>query len=117
MIFPPGNPSDPGIWAAIFAGHMALGLMLTAICAVTLGRLFGQAVTAGAQIAVVGYALVWEVIVQRVAAGIGDAALDTFAVALGAMIGVAAWEKRGGFVAAGIAAAILALWRGIGRRM
>jgi len=44
-----------------------------------------------------------------------DAAIDTAAVFLGGLIGVAAWERRGPVIGAGIVAAVVALARGVRR--
>lgn len=117
MIFTPGNPSDPAYWAAVFAGHVAVGVGLAVICGGTFGRLFGRPAVAGAQIATIGYALIWEAWVQALGEGLGDAALDSFAVALGAVIASAAWERRGAVLSAALLLAMVSVWLGIWRRM
>lgn len=112
MIFPPGSSADPAIWAAEWGGHMAVGLVLCA----ALGMLARDART-GAALAVLGYGALWEGAVQAFGAGVGDALVDTFAVACGAVIGAAAWHRNGAVIAGAIVAGSIALAAGIRRRL
>lgn len=119
MASSPEAQADPYIWAAAFTGHMAVGLGLTAAVAWPLSgfaRDWVDGVGALALLLVVlAYALVWEGLIQRFGAGLADAAIDTMAVALGGLIGVAAWERRGPVIGAALIAALAMLARGVRR--
>lgn len=108
MIFPPDDPRDPAEWAAVFAGHCFLGLALAA-----------AAVWAGLPpwAAPLGYLVLWEGLVQRFGAGLRDALVDTWAVALGAGCIWFAWERTAPALAACIALAGASTAVGIWRRM
>jgi hypothetical protein len=108
MIFPPDNPTDPAEWAAVFAGHVAVGVGLAAL-AVWAGLPFWAAPVA--------YLVAWEGVYQRFGAGLWDALVDTWAVALGAGIIWAAWSQVAPGVAAGVALASVSVGLGIWRRM
>lgn len=118
MAATPDAQADPYIWAAAFAGHMAVGLVLTAAVAWPLSGarewIDGTGWLAWA-LTTAAYGLVWEGVVQQLGAGIADAAVDTLAVALGGLIGVAAWERRGGLIGAAVVVALGALWKGVRR--
>jgi hypothetical protein len=108
MIFPPDNPTNPAEWAAVFAGHVTVGLVLAA-----------AAVWAGypAWLAPLAYATLWEAAVQRFGAGLWDAAVDTWGVALGAGIIWAAWANAAPLLALGLAAAVVSVGVGIWARV
>ena len=108
MIFPPGNPADPGQWAAVFAGHVAVGSALAA------GVVWADLPVWAAPLF---YLAVWEGAIQRFGAGWKDALVDTWAVALGAGMIWAAWERVASGVGACIILAGLSVWAGIRRRV
>ena len=116
MLFPPMSEADPAYWAAVFAGHCFVGLVLTALAAVTVGRWFGSPVIAGAETAVLGYAVLWEGLWQGLGAGVGDAAVDTLAVACGAAVAVCAERRWWPGVAVAMVVSLGSLWAGIARR-
>jgi len=102
-------------WAAVLLAHGFIGLALVAVVAVLLdaaewitdtGRTAWVAV-------VLCYALLWEGAVQRYGAGLGDAATDTAAVALGGAVGLLAWSRQGVALAVALVALCGLLWRGI----
>jgi hypothetical protein len=119
MLASPEAQVDPYIWAAAFTGHMAVGLGLTAAVAWPLSGFARDWVDGVGWLAlmlvVVAYALVWEALLQRLGAGVMDAAVDTAAVFLGGLIGVAAWERRGPVIGAALIAALAFLARGVRR--
>ena len=118
MIFPPTSEADPAYWSAVFAGHAFIGVVLTAIAAVVVARRFnGVPVIIGAWVAVLGYAVLWEGLYQRLGAGLGDAAVDTLAVACGAAVAVCAERRWWRGAALAMAVAIASLWLGIRRRL
>lgn len=121
-------------WASVLLAHAFIGLFLTAVLAAILDALdaFATAIDRATEgwtdgtgwlacgIVIACYGLGWEVAVQRVGAGWTDAAVDTVAVACGALAGVAAWARRGVALAAslvvlaGVAAA--GVWNRTGKR-
>lgn len=115
----PEAQADPYIWAAAFAGHMAVGLCLTAAVAWPLSAFAREWVDGIGWLAlalvVAAYAVTWEAVIQRLGAGVADALIDTAAVGLGGLIGVAAWERRGGLIGGAIVAALAMLARGVRR--
>ena len=122
-LFPPGSAANATIWVTEAAGHGALGLVLTALAGAVLWvmrwlgwRPFGLPSVAAAQIAVVGYGLGWDVIAQRLGAGVADALVDTAFVAGGAVIAWAAYERRWPVVLAAILAMGAGMVRGVRRR-
>ncbi len=116
-IFPPMDEADPAYWAAVFAGHAFVGLVLAAVASVTVGRRFGNPPVAGAETAIFGYFLLWECAWQRLGAGLGDALTDTTAVGLGAIIAAAVVLRRWPWVALAMAGALLELALGIWVRL
>jgi hypothetical protein len=119
MLASPEAQADPYIWAAAFTGHMAVGLGLTAAVAWPLSGFARDWVDGVGALAlllvVVAYAVIWEALLQRLGAGVMDAAIDTAAVFLGGLIGVAAWERRGPVIGAALIAALAFLARGVRR--
>ena len=107
MIFPPTSERDPAYWAAVFAGHVAVGVGLAA-----------AAVWADlpAWAAPILYLTVWEIMVQRVGAGWCDALVDTWAVALGCGIIWAAWQQWAPGIATGLVAGAVSVAVGMWRR-
>jgi len=59
------------------------------------------------------YLVAWEMGVQRLGAGWPDALVDTLAVCLGGLAGLFLWRRAGVKLAAVLAVAALALWRGV----
>lgn len=107
MLFPPESEADAARWAATFAGHAALGVVIAAALA-----WIGAPVWAAPVI----YLAVWEIGVQRVGAGWADAVVDSWAVALGVAAIWAAWERWAPGVFAASAAGCLSVWLGVRRR-
>lgn len=127
MIFPPGASDNPATWAAEFAGHMAVGVALAILFGGLVwiidrgtseeGPFIDRGASLGALIGTGAYLIAWEGAWQRFGAGIGDALLDSLAVALGALIAAALWERRLPVGVAALAISASVLWRGIGRRL
>ena len=119
MAATPEAQADAYTWAAAFLGHVVIGLVLTGAVAAGVERaadwIDGHRVLAWL-VVTVGYAVIWEGAVQHLGAGFVDALVDTVAVGIGGVIGIAAWARRGKVVAAAvmIGAGIVAL--GVRRR-
>jgi hypothetical protein len=102
-------------WASVFLAHTAIGLALVAAVAAVLEAYAGEWIDdvgwlAWALVAL-AYGILWEGCVQMLGAGMMDAAVDTFAVAVGGAVGVLAWQRRGVAMTAviGLAAIVVAL--------
>lgn len=106
MIFSPENHTDPAQWAAVFAGHVAVGVALAAL-AVWIGLPVWAAPLA--------YLLFWELLIQRLGAGLVDALVDAGAVAIGSGTIWAAWindaPALAGFILAGMVGVAIGIWR------
>jgi hypothetical protein len=108
-------------WASVFLAHMAIGLALVALVSAVLDWIAGDWMDGVGEVAAlivsVVYLVAWEGFVQRYGAGLMDAAVDTFAVASGGLLGLFLWRRAGVRAAGVLALAGLALWRGVrGRR-
>ena len=116
----PTNHAGAYEWAAVLFAHATVGLGLVAIVAALLDWYGGDWISPAGPMAlvlvVIGYALAWEGIIQSFGAGYGDAAVDTFAVFMGGLLGVSAWGRRGVTVAASLAALAGVLWAGVRAR-
>jgi hypothetical protein len=87
------TPTDHAMayeWLVVLMAHGGVGLFATAC----LAALLRDGALAWVYVAII-YAVMWEGAVQHYGAGIGDAAVDTFAVAAGGLMGWLAWERRG----------------------
>lgn len=111
MIFPPTRENDPATWAAVFAGHVAVGVCGGVVAAWVMGA------PAAAVATPILYGAIWEGAIQKFGAGMKDAATDTFAVALGSAIIWAAWEHQGAVLAGSVVTAGVSVWSGIWRRL
>jgi hypothetical protein len=102
-------------WAAVFLAHAALGLALVAAMAAALEAYAGEWIDDLGWLAwslvLLAYGGIWEGWAQMLGAGLMDAAVDTFAVAVGGALGVLAWQRRAVAMAAvmGLAAAVVAI--------
>ena len=113
----PTNHAGAYEWAAVLFAHVTVGLGLVAIVAALLDWLEADSPGILAlHVVTVAYALAWEGIIQSFGAGYGDAAVDTFAVFMGGLLGVSAWGRRGVTVAASLAALAGVLWAGVRAR-
>ena len=110
-------------WLTNQMAHSLLGLAVTALLAWILGCLMSRAMEM--DVAMHGPALVivavvyffgWEGLWQRWGAGMGDALADTAFMAIGGLLGVSAWARRGGRVALAMGAAAVMLGAGVWRR-
>ena len=108
--------SDAYEWAAVYLAHAALGVALVAVIAAALSLVMWRQGALAAVIASVGYGALWEGAVQRLGAGLLDAAVDWSAVTLGALVAYAAWHHAGGWLAGALLAAVAILWRGVRAR-
>lgn len=79
-------------WAAVYLAHMALGVALVAVIAAALSLVMWRQGAWAAVIVSVAYGALWEGAVQRLGAGLLDAAVDWSAVTLGAAVGYVAWS-------------------------
>lgn len=104
----PEDHADAYVWAAVALAHVALGLALVAVAAAA-----GLRGGAGLAIVVTAYLLVWEIALQRLGAGLGDAILDAAMVAAGGALGLLAWRRDGPRLAIVLAGVAAALWHGI----
>ena len=107
----PADQADAHYWASVLLAHFTVGLALTAAAG-----LLTRSVWVAAAIVAAGYAIAWEVCWQALGAGVADAAVDTAAVASGALVAAAAWSRKGGAVALVLTGLALGMWRGIRRR-
>ena len=108
----PTNHADAYEWASVLLAHFTVGLVLTAIiAAVTEWRAW-----VALACVIAAYGLLWEGAVQHLGAGVADAFVDTFAVAIGGLVGLSAWLRRGVMLAAGVAALAGVLWAGVRKR-
>ena len=116
----PTNHAGAYEWAAVLFAHATVGLGLVAIVAALLDWYGGDWISPAGPMAlvlvVIGYALGWEGIIQGYGAGFADAAVDTFAVFIGGLLGVSAWGRRGIAVAASLLALAGVLWAGVRAR-
>jgi len=113
----PTNHAGAYEWAAVLFAHVTVGLGLVAIVAALLDWLEADSPGIVAlHVVTVAYALVWEGIIQGYGAGFADAAVDTFAVFIGGLLGVSAWGRRGIAVAASLLALAGVLWAGVRAR-
>jgi hypothetical protein len=102
-------------WAAVFLAHAALGLALVSAMAATLEAYAGEWIDDLGWLAwslvMLAYGGVWEGWAQMLGAGLMDAAVDTFAVAVGGALGVLAWHRRAVAMTAviGLAAIVVAM--------
>ena len=116
----PTNHAGAYEWAAVYLAHFAIGIAITAIIAAFLDWVADEWIDARGEVAlalsIAGYFLIWEGVVQGYGAGFGDAALDTFAFAMGGLVGVLAWYRRGVALAASLAATAGVLWAGVRAR-
>ena len=114
----PTNHAGAYEWAAVLFSHATVGLGLVAIVAALLSRVewLDHVGDVALAIVTVVYALAWEGIIQSLGAGLADAAVDTFAVFIGGLLGVSAWGRRGITVAAALAALAGVLWAGVRAR-
>lgn len=110
-------------WLTNQMAHALLGLAVTALLAWALGalmsRAFGMDVTMhGPALLIVGvvYFFGWEGLWQRYGAGMWDALADTAFMAIGGLLGVSAWARKGGRVALAMGAAAVMLAVGVWRR-
>jgi hypothetical protein len=63
------------------------------------------------------YLAVWEGAIQRFGAGLRDAAVDAYAVALGAGIIWTAWENIAPALAGCMVVTVISAWLGIWKRL
>lgn len=78
----PLSENDPEAWVLRLLSHFAIGLLAWH----SLVWVTPPVITAA--LVVAAYLAIWEGAVQRFGAGLWDAALDTVAVALGALVGL-----------------------------
>ena len=104
-------------WAAVYLAHMALGVALVAVIAAALSLFLWRQGAWAVLATSAAYGALWEGAVQRLGAGLADAAVDWSAVTLGAIVAHAAWYHAGGAIAAALMAAGAILWRGVRARL
>ena len=104
-------------WASVLLAHAMIGAVLASAGAALVARLWPSMLAwpSSVQVLVAGYAGLWEGAVQRLGAGWLDAAVDTLAVATGALVAWGLWANRRRLVrsAAAVLAVVLAVgvWR------
>lgn len=115
----PTNHAGAYEWASVYLAHFAIGLALTAVVAAALDAIDGLKLRIGdtaAALVTAVYLVAWEMGLQRLGAGWGDALLDTFAVGLGGLSGLYLWRRAGVRLAVALAAGAVVLWRGVRAR-
>lgn len=119
-LFTPESQAGAYEWAAVFLAHFAIGLLLVSAMAAILDAIGGDYIDGigplSVSIVAVFYALLWEGAVQRFGAGFMDAAVDSFAVFMGALCGVSAWYRKGWLVAGSLIAMIAVALAGVRHR-
>lgn len=103
-------------WAAVYLAHAAMGVALVAVIAAALSLVLWRQGAWAVLATSAAYGALWEGAVQRLGAGLADAAVDWSAVTLGAAVGHAAWSHAGGWMAGALMAAGAILWRGVRAR-
>jgi hypothetical protein len=81
-LFDPLDENDPEAWALRFLSHFALGLFAWH------SLIWVMPPVHAAWVVPAVYFVGWEALVQRLGAGLRDAAVDTWATALGAVTGL-----------------------------
>lgn len=107
-------------WSSALLAHGFIGLALVAVLAGLFERVAGDWIDAAPALAfwIVSavYLIGWEGAVQHFGAGMADALVDSFAVTAGGLIGISAWGRRGGGVAASLALTAWVLASGVRKR-
>jgi ABC-type uncharacterized transport system permease subunit len=116
----PTAHADAYVWAAVLLAHASIGLALTALVAAVIKALADDMIDGEGPLAwalvVIAYAVIWEGAVQALGAGVMDALVDTAAVALGGLLGLTAWLRKGGAMAVALAALGVMMFLGVRRR-
>jgi hypothetical protein len=105
----PESQAGAHYWAAVLLSHGLIGAALAALFAAVMAW---RVAVPGVSL---GYAVAWEGAAQRLGAGLLDAAVDSLAVACGALMAWGLWRHRwrliGGPGAALAAVLALGVWR------
>lgn len=102
----PSSQSNLHYWASVLLAHAFIGFMLSALGSGFSKALFDRAYPSRVALTIsVGYLILWEVVLQRLGAGIGDAFIDSFAVFAGAMTWV--YSATRNYLALGLVAALI----------
>jgi hypothetical protein len=112
MLFPPTSELDPAYWAAVAAGHVFVGLVLSALLSWITGRHVLSAVAVS-----VGYLLFWEWFWQGLGAGLEDAVVDSLFVSGGAILALYAYQRAWPKVALVMSASLAGILKGISKRL
>jgi hypothetical protein len=116
LLTPEAQP-DAYVWLVVLLAHAFLGLTLTALVAPALARWTAMLpLPSAVQIVTMVYAVLWEGVIQRLGAGLLDAAVDTLAVVCGALIAWGAWSHLGRKIAAALLVLLAVGWAGVRRR-
>ncbi len=116
MIFAPENPADAYAWLTSGLGHAWVGLVCYAVFLPICKRHFTAPKTAATELTGFGYGILWEGAVQRFAEGLMGSAVDLAFVMLGLWVARAAWDRKGGQVAAALSFMAALSWAGVRRR-
>lgn len=103
MAATPEAQQDAHYWASVLLAHALVGLTLCGALAALVERAddwIDNPRWMGWWLGTGGYFALWEVAVQHLGAGMGDALVDTAGVSLGGAAGLLAWSNRGRAVAA-----------------
>lgn len=104
-------------WAAVLLAHGFIGAVLAGLAAWAFAALTDMLPwPSGVQLVVIGYGAGWEGAVQRLGAGLADAAVDTLAVAVGAVAAWGLWSQRRRMAAGAVAVLVVVGAAGIWRR-
>jgi hypothetical protein len=119
LMTPDAFAGDAYGWITNQLSHAFIGLIITALVAGLLDLIASDWIEDRGMMAWVlvltGYAFGWEMAVQHLGGGALDAIADTFFVAMGGLIGLAAWWRKPALLAAGFiltaGAAVAGVWR------
>lgn len=92
----PESQAGAHYWASVLLAHAMIGAVLASAGSALVARLWPSMLAwpSSVQILTIGYAGLWEGAVQRLGAGLADAAVDTVAVAGGALVAWGLWAHR-----------------------
>lgn len=122
MFSTPEAQPDPYVWAAALMGHWAVGAALTALVM----AIWQRGAWASAAMLSVAYLVGWEggqlvgaawdLSVAITTPLLWDCVLDWIAVTLGAVTAAAIWQHRRRIIGVTVAATVIILTAGLGRR-
>ena len=102
----PSSHTDLHYWASVLLAHAFIGFILSGIASGFSVALFERAYPVRVALTIAaGYFVLWEIMLQRLGAGVGDAFIDGFAVFSGAATWVYAATRN--YLALGVVGALI----------